>query len=788
MAAPSGIVWGSIVGSYGRIGIYVNKKTDSSTTVQAEIQVWFWSKYTVSDSSNVLYVDDGTSSASTSKGAVTVKTTVASGGGWSTTNQVKLYTLTGSSVSKGQSSSTRYCSAKLTNIDRVGGTMTVKASYTIGAKPSYKVTYNANGGSGVPSTQTKWYGTTLTLSSTKPTRTGYTFAGWATSSSGSVVYNAGGSYTANAAVTLYAKWTAVTYTVTYDANSGSGAPSDQTKTYGVNLTLSSTKPTRTGYTFQGWATSSTGSVAYQPGGTYTANAAVTLYAIWKQAYTNPTISVTFLYRCDSSGTSDSEGAYAKVTVKYSLCTTAGTNTLKSITYKNNSNSSSASITVSSSTTSPITHVIGGGLSTETNTTYTYTITDSKGGTATTTVTIPSAKYLIDFYKGSGVSIGKTATTANLFDVGLPTTFNNEVKAWCGSGRAQFRAVTSAYGFMIRNDSLDTYFLLTDSGKPNGGWNSLRPFRINNSTGKITIETEFIITGAATFKSSLYSNNYATVQSSYSNGSSGSAYRAQLNIVNDTNSTDTFLTATRTNTSQQVRFGVGAGGTNRGIYDASADAWMIYMNSSNALILGTSKGNTNIYSANGYYFYTSATSSNPYAFRMTTSNALSLGGSGYLWRSVYAATTTISTSDRNKKKDFTEFDDRFEKLFDELKPQRFKFIENTSNRYHSGFIAQDVEDSLENVGLTALDFAGFCKDARLKPELNKDFAESEDDYLLDDEGNKTYDYSLRYSEFIALNTWQIQKLKAKVSEQQTEIENLKERVSMLEELVLSLIKE
>ena len=75
----------------------------------------------------------------------------------------------------------------------------------------------------------------------------------------------------------------VEYTVNYDANGGSGAPAAQIKTENVALTLSSTKPSRTGYTFLGWATSKTATSAqYQPGGSYTANATVTLYAVWQQ--------------------------------------------------------------------------------------------------------------------------------------------------------------------------------------------------------------------------------------------------------------------------------------------------------------------------------------------------------------------------------------------------------------------------------------------------------------------------------------------------------------------------
>ena len=74
-----------------------------------------------------------------------------------------------------------------------------------------------------------------------------------------------------------------TYTISYRANGGSGAPDAQIKEYNVTLTLSNTKPTRSGYTFLGWSTSSTAiSATYQPSGSYTDNSNVTLYAVWKQ--------------------------------------------------------------------------------------------------------------------------------------------------------------------------------------------------------------------------------------------------------------------------------------------------------------------------------------------------------------------------------------------------------------------------------------------------------------------------------------------------------------------------
>lgn len=75
-----------------------------------------------------------------------------------------------------------------------------------------------------------------------------------------------------------------TYTVTFNANNGTGAPSTQTKTYGIDLTLSSTKPNRSGYTFLGWSADSTATTAtYQAGGTYSGNANITLYAVWQVA-------------------------------------------------------------------------------------------------------------------------------------------------------------------------------------------------------------------------------------------------------------------------------------------------------------------------------------------------------------------------------------------------------------------------------------------------------------------------------------------------------------------------
>lgn len=157
--------------------------------------------------------------------------------------------------------------------------------YAVWSAKTYTISYNANGGSGAPDSQTKYHGVKLMIPSIEPTKSGYTFLGWGVSkTSTSPTYQPGEWYYSNISRTLYAVWqknAPTSYTVSYDANGGSGAPSSQMKTKDVTLTLSSTKPTRSGYTFLGWATSASAtSASYQPGGSYTANASVTLYAVW----------------------------------------------------------------------------------------------------------------------------------------------------------------------------------------------------------------------------------------------------------------------------------------------------------------------------------------------------------------------------------------------------------------------------------------------------------------------------------------------------------------------------
>lgn len=199
------------------------------------------------------------------------------------------------------------------------GNVTLYAQWTVS---TYAVTYDSNGGNGsVPKDNNSPYdyGSTVTvLGPGSLSKTGYSFAGWNTASDGSgTSYSQGATFTMPAnAVTLYAVWQP-TYTVTYNANGGTGAPSDSHSPYSSGATvtvLGAGSMTRTGYAFVGWNTVADGSgTSYSAGGTFTMSTSnVTLYAIWQATYT-----VTYNANGGNNAPSDSNSPYvagASVTV------------------------------------------------------------------------------------------------------------------------------------------------------------------------------------------------------------------------------------------------------------------------------------------------------------------------------------------------------------------------------------------------------------------------------------------------------------------------------------------
>lgn len=165
----------------------------------------------------------------------------------------------------------------------------------------YKVSFDNKGGTGDTTAIDVICGDVYGQLPT-PTRTGYTFDGWYTAATGGSKVTAETVATATAAHTLYAHWTANTYTVTYNKNSGTITnESSYTKyTYGTGLTLPT--PTRTGYTFGGWFenASFTGTAVTKISTTATGNK--TYYAKW----TAKQCKVVFDYQGATSGNSTTE--------------------------------------------------------------------------------------------------------------------------------------------------------------------------------------------------------------------------------------------------------------------------------------------------------------------------------------------------------------------------------------------------------------------------------------------------------------------------------------------------
>lgn len=168
---------------------------------------------------------------------------------------------------------------------------------------TYTISYDANGGSGYMAAQSVLFDNWVTPSSNQYARSGYRFTGWNTQPNGTGTWhNSGWTYTTAGNMTLYAQWQRISYTVSYDANGGAGAPGAQTKYDGVTLTLTTATPSvpksltvtfnpnggsvNPGHStrncgFLRWNTQPNGSgTNYSAGGAYTANVGAVLYAIW----------------------------------------------------------------------------------------------------------------------------------------------------------------------------------------------------------------------------------------------------------------------------------------------------------------------------------------------------------------------------------------------------------------------------------------------------------------------------------------------------------------------------
>lgn len=363
------------------------------------------------------------------------------------------------------------------------------ATISIPAKANYAVTYNANGGSGAPANQTKWYGESLALSSTIPARTGYDFAGWATSSDGPVAYAPGSAYTANAALTLYAVWSAHSYTVSFNANfpdnatSKTGSMEEQDFFYGVAQNLPSNTYVAGEYAFAGWATSPNGMVVYSDGATVNNlspadGATVTLYAIWRLNHPAPTLSTLYVYRCNADGGSSDDGTYASIEVAWLINAPNWSGGTMEVRYKLTSETNWAILSYELEGTSGLFSKIIGTFATDSSYDVVVCFQDEFGASVTSSAVLDQAFFTMDFLAGGhGIAFGCPSAKLG-FECDMNTWFKKEAyfisKAYFDS-----QLVTDS-NYVIRDSRYTDSGTLTTDGIYKNGLNFVDAVGYTNS--------------------------------------------------------------------------------------------------------------------------------------------------------------------------------------------------------------------------------------------------------------------------------------------------------------------
>lgn len=264
------------------------------------------------------------------------------------------------------------------------------------------------------------------------------------------------------------------YSVQYNANGGTGAPTSQTKWHGESLTLSATTPSMTGYTFNGWATSeanaSAGTVAYNPGDTYSGNEALLLYAVYELAYQKPIINGLTVERCLSDGTPDDEGLYALVSFNWSVFTSNDPRYYGGNTTPYSSNTvDTCTITVGTETATP-------------------TLSGSSGAES---VTVGSGNFSVDTEYSASVAITDTQTIVSphttTVNGALPTSsFPMDVNA-SGTAVALLRPAPDNDAGVFIGDDLDVNGDVTAAGDITDGSGNVLSDKIGeDSNGDISI--------------------------------------------------------------------------------------------------------------------------------------------------------------------------------------------------------------------------------------------------------------------------------------------------------------
>lgn len=437
----------------------------------------------------------------------------------------------------------------------------------------------------------QWSSSASTTSVTLPTpsRTGYAFSGWYTKASGGTkIGNAGASYTPTATITLYAQWTKNTYTVSYAKNTTAtvgNMPSNQTKTHGVDLTLSSNVPTRSGYTFKGWATSASGSVAYAAGGKYTANADIILYAVWwANKATLSTVSNTTIGSTGTATWSIPDSTYTynlklsytgAADVSYDIAANTGSKTFTIpdtwLSALSNTTSATATATLTTSRdgtslgSSTKTFTVSVGSSVE-PTIYSFTATHKSSnstvtGWATYTQGYSYARLTVSATAGTGASISSikfsgpginttgTATTADtsVFDRSGTKTFTVTVTDSRGRTKSSTVPVTVYAYSKPTIDSIGTYRCDSDGTINNGSGTYVKflpkfwASSVNSNNSVQSAKLKWRVSGGSWSSEINVTNNTYTAVLGSGNIDITKTYEVSVTVTDKLNSTTTIAT-------------------------------------------------------------------------------------------------------------------------------------------------------------------------------------------------------------------------------------------------------
>ena len=580
------------------------------------------------------------------------------------------------------------------------------------------------------------------------------------------------------------------------------------------------------------------------------------------AYAMPAAKNLSVARCNSDGTVNNQGEYAKLTFTQTYSPISGNTPKTTIMYKKQS---ASAFTTHSSSAYNNNAVVTKIIAADTSSAYEFKVVTSdtvceqfEKTPPSDTVKLGTINKFMSWFKNIGISFGKMFDTSkpNTMQVGWDAHFDKNVyikdipvrakRCVCGqNGNSdenpwhKFASVTAkelnedmrisfkltfAYGSVTRFGTLDVFvrtenasganayqniifesdtgldasnFVLAYSGTGVGAvyelWVKLSAYRfcqfeVLTETSRMDFVDRWqlynsISLGEAAAPTSGYTQISATRPATSYAETVESISGGKVNFPDGIHTDANIVTEGTTNVFGRFRFN----NDWAGIYPTAEDA---LNNTDRAMWWGVSAESALQFTKNNgaYCWFKFVSGDDSYIMTNTefypyTDNTKYLGLAKYRWKAVYSVNGTIQTSDRNQKKDIEPLEERYIDLFERLNPVSFRFDLEGSDRVHVGFISQDVKEAMDEVGLSDMDFAAYCRDKKFE---ENEVGERVD--VLDENGEPVYLYSLRYQEFIALNTKMIQLTRQKVAEQQAEIDELKGEVAELRKMVESLTKQ